>query len=185
MATFTTAAAVSRSCFANSPLGWEAIQDDRTILWNTPLPWRRPFPARVLTFGRIPFLLTFLRPTSGCCQEGKSALTLLCRILLLPPRQDSTPFKSTLVWHLVPVTTTHFRRLSPPYYSWRRGREDGGREAQPPLKLLLIRSTENFLATLQCLSSCHILSDGHFFQASCQDFVTISEPDGRQSRRRP
>ena len=29
LATFTTAAAVRRSCFANSPLGWEAIQDDR------------------------------------------------------------------------------------------------------------------------------------------------------------
>ena len=59
LATFTTAAAVRRSCFANSPLGWEAIQDDRrvtSILWNTAFPWRRPFSAREDSSPLVAFL---------------------------------------------------------------------------------------------------------------------------------
>ena len=94
------------------------------------------FSGRVLTFGRIPFLLTFLRPTSGCCQEGKSALTLLCRILLLPARQDPNPFKSTLVWHLIASGATDcyplLQTLSPPYYSWHRGRMEEERSPTSP-----------------------------------------------------
>ena len=88
LATFTTAAAVSRSCFANSPLGWEAIQDDRRGGFCE----KHPFPGVVLYCPHLwshSFAPDLPSPHVWLLPGGKSALTLLCRILLLPGRQIS------------------------------------------------------------------------------------------------
>ena len=85
-----------------------------SFFWPCPHLWSHSFPPD------LPSPHVWLLP------GGKSALTLLCRILLLPARQDSTPFKSTLVWHLVASGATECyplsQTLSPPYYSWHKGR---------------------------------------------------------------
>ena len=98
LATFTTAAAVGRSCFANQ-LSLRGGNDPRrsvpqsSVLTSSACPylWSHSFPPQVgLGLGDLPLL------TSDCCQEGKSALTLLCRILLLPTTcaSRSNPFET-------------------------------------------------------------------------------------------
>ena len=157
-----------RSCFANSPSGWEAIQDDRRGGFCE----KHPFPAVVLYCPHLwshSFAPDLPSPHVWLLPGGEISLDtpLSYPVVAWPSNLLSQRWSSGAQTPFLP-------------YGW-----NGGREAQPPKTLFLIRSPENFLATLQCLSSCFILSDGHYFQASCQDFVMISEPDGRQSRRRP
>ena len=77
-----------RSCFANSPSGWEAIQDDRRGGFCE----KHPFPGVVLYCPHLwshSFAPDLPSPHVWLLPGGKSALTLLCRILLLPGRQIS------------------------------------------------------------------------------------------------
>ena len=141
----------------NSPFGVgsdprRSVPQSSVLTSTCPYLWSHSFPPQVgLGLGDLPLL------TSDCCQEGKSALTLLCRILLLPTTcaSRSNPFETIiLVRHPVASSATSrcliLQTLTALSHLLNVAQRAIHKE-EPTHTVLLIRSPENFLATLQSL----------------------------------
>ena len=95
--------------FVEHPLTWS-----RPFFWPCPHLWSHSFPPD------LPSPHVWLLP------GGEISLDTPLSYPVVASASGLNPFRSTLVWHLVASGATDYhplsQTLSPPYYSWCRGR---------------------------------------------------------------